>query len=124
MAPRDIVVVGAGEAGARVCVALREQGYDGALTLIGEERHLPYERPPLSKASIVAEIEPEIPTIADARRLTELGVDFISGVSVDAIDRASRRVTLADGGSRGYDKLVLATGRPRAASRRPPPNMG
>ena len=110
MAPRDIVVVGAGEAGARVCVALREQGYDGALTLIGEERHLPYERPPLSKASIVAEIEPEIPTIADARRLTELGVDFISGVSVDAIDRASRRVTLADGGSRGYDKLVLATG--------------
>lgn len=110
MAPRDIVVVGAGEAGARVCVALREQGYDGALTLIGEERHFPYERPPLSKASIVDQTEPEIPVIADARRLTDLGVDFMSGVAVEALDRASRRVTLADGGSRGYDKLVLATG--------------
>ena len=52
---REIIVVGAGEAGARAVVALREQGWDGALTLIGEERHAPYERPPLSKSAIVGE---------------------------------------------------------------------
>ena len=117
MGARAFVVVGAGEAGARVCVALREQGFEGALTLIGEEPSLPYERPPLSKAFLLAEGEPECPVIADARRLEELGVDFIRGGVVTRVDRAGRRVVLADGRAFTYDKLVLATGaRPRRLS--------
>ena len=111
---REIVVVGAGEAGARATVALREQGYDGALTLVGEERHAPYERPPLSKAAIVSEAPPELPVIADARQLTDLGVDVVAGVAATRIDPRGRTLHLADGRALRYDRLVLATGaRPR-----------
>src|SRR5271154_4842841 len=114
MAPREIVVVGAGEAGARTAVALREQGYDGALTLIGEERHAPYERPPLSKSAIVSEAPPELPVIADARQLGDLDVDVVAGVAATRIDARTRTVHMADGRALRYDKLVLATGaRPR-----------
>jgi 3-phenylpropionate/trans-cinnamate dioxygenase ferredoxin reductase subunit len=111
---REIVVVGAGEAGARATVALREQGYDGALTLIGEERHAPYERPPLSKSAIVSEAPPELPVIADARQLTDLDVDVVAGVAATRIDARTRTLHLADGRALRYDRLVLATGaRPR-----------
>jgi 3-phenylpropionate/trans-cinnamate dioxygenase ferredoxin reductase subunit len=114
MGPREIVIVGAGEAGARTCIALREQGFDGALTLIGEERHAPYERPPLSKAAIVSPTPPGLPGIADASDLANLGIEVIAGVAATAIRPRERTVTLADGGERRYDKLVLATGaRPR-----------
>ena len=64
-APREIVIVGAGEAGGRAAIALRDAGFDGRLTLIGEEKHPPYERPPLSKAALVAEASP---IAADDRR--------------------------------------------------------
>src|ERR1700679_3419767 len=111
---REIIVVGAGEAGARATVALREQGYDGTLTLVGEERHAPYERPPLSKAAIVSEAPPELPVIADARQLTDLGVDVVAGVAATRIDTRARTLHLADGRALHYDRLVLATGaRPR-----------
>ena len=110
MEPREIVVIGAGEAGARATIALREQGFDGALTLIGEERHAPYERPPLSKAAIVSEAPPDLPGIADARQLMDLGVDVVSGVAATRIERRERTVHLADGRAFRYDKLVLATG--------------
>jgi 3-phenylpropionate/trans-cinnamate dioxygenase ferredoxin reductase component len=110
----EIVVVGAGEAGARATIALREQGYDGALTLVGEEPHAPYERPPLSKAAIVSEAPPQLPVIADARQLTDLGVDVVAGVAATRIGARARTLHLADGRALRYDKLVLATGaRPR-----------
>jgi len=112
--PREIVVVGAGEAGARTAVALREQGYDGALTLVGEERHSPYERPPLSKAAIVSAAPPDLPVIADAGQLADLGVDGIAGVAATRIEAGARTLHLTDGRALRYDKLVLATGaRPR-----------
>jgi len=110
----EIVVAGAGEAGARATIALREQGYDGALTLVGEERHAPYERPPLSKSAIVSAAPPELPVIADARQLTDLGVDVLAGVAATRIDPRERTLHLADGRALRYDRLVLATGaRPR-----------
>jgi 3-phenylpropionate/trans-cinnamate dioxygenase ferredoxin reductase subunit len=110
----EIVVVGAGEAGARTAIALREQGYYGALTLVGEERHAPYERPPLSKSAIVSKTPPELPVIADARQLTDLGVDVVAGVAATRIDASARTLHLADGRALRYDRLVLATGaRPR-----------
>jgi 3-phenylpropionate/trans-cinnamate dioxygenase ferredoxin reductase subunit len=114
MTPRQTVIVGAGEAGARVAIALREQGFDGAVTLVGEERHAPYERPPLSKGAIFGEEAPAVPFIGDAQRFNELDVDTVFGVAATAIDRAARRLRLSDGDELPYDQLVLATGaRPR-----------
>ena len=55
---RGMVIIGAGECGARAAFALREAGYAGPVTLIGEEPHLPYERPPLSKAAMTCEDRP------------------------------------------------------------------
>ena len=114
MTARQIVIVGAGESGARVAISLREQGFDGAVTLVGEERHAPYERPPLSKATLFGEEPPSPPFIGDARRLSELDIDAALGVAVTAIDRGAKRVRLDDGCDLSYDKLVLAAGaRPR-----------
>ncbi|HEY9346866.1 MAG TPA: FAD-dependent oxidoreductase, partial [Inquilinus sp.] len=58
-----MVIVGAGEAGARAAAALREEGWDGPVTLVGGEVHPPYERPPLSKAALLAEAEPVATTV-------------------------------------------------------------
>jgi len=73
-----IVVIGAGEAGARAAIALRAEGHVGPLTLVGEEPHAPYERPPLSKASIVAPAPPPPPFIADAAGLAASGVERLA----------------------------------------------
>ena len=117
MSGAGIVIVGAGEAGARAAITLRTEGYAGALTLIGEERHAPYERPPLSKATIVGEGAPAIPTIGDATALADLHIDHLTNVAVTSIDRNARRVALSDRRALGYDKLLLATGaKPRRLS--------
>jgi 3-phenylpropionate/trans-cinnamate dioxygenase ferredoxin reductase subunit len=106
----NVVIIGAGEAGARVAVGLREQGYDGSLTLVGEERHAPYERPPLSKAAIVSPTPPDLPAIGDTRRMSELGVEVVAGVAATRIDAREHVVDLADGRALRYGTLVLATG--------------
>ena len=105
-----IVIIGAGEAGARAAITLRSEGHTGPLTLIGDEAHAPYERPPLSKALIVEPEKPWLPLIADAAELEEKRVERIAGLAALAIDRAAREVTLSDGRRLGYDLLVLATG--------------
>jgi len=64
-----MVIVGAGECGARAALTLREQGYEGPVTLVGAEVHLPYERPPLSKDAMFGEHEPVIKTVASCERL-------------------------------------------------------
>jgi hypothetical protein len=74
-----MVIVGAGEAGARAAMALRENGYEGPVTLIGEEHHLPYERPPLSKAAITLEAEPNAAIILDEVRLVANRISHLSG---------------------------------------------
>jgi 3-phenylpropionate/trans-cinnamate dioxygenase ferredoxin reductase subunit len=107
---RGMVVIGAGECGARAALALRENGYDGPITLIGEEPHLPYERPPLSKEAIAGAEAPEIKAVAAGERLAESRIDHLSGKTVVAIDRPARTVTLAGGETVPYDKLLLATG--------------
>ncbi|MBV1704116.1 MAG: FAD-dependent oxidoreductase [Hyphomicrobiales bacterium] len=107
-APR-VVVVGAGEAGARAAMALREAGHVGEVVLLGAEAHAPYERPPLSKAAIVDD-EPAFPAIAAAADLAGRGVEHRRGATVVAIDRAAGEVALADGGRVPYGRLILATG--------------
>jgi 3-phenylpropionate/trans-cinnamate dioxygenase ferredoxin reductase subunit len=112
-----IVIIGAGEAGARAAAALRENHYTGPITLIGEERHLPYERPPLSKAAMTGIDEPSAATIMTEAQLAAQGIRHLSGVMVTEIDRAGHTVLLDDGRRIPYAKLLLATGaRPRKLS--------
>jgi 3-phenylpropionate/trans-cinnamate dioxygenase ferredoxin reductase subunit len=100
-----MVIVGAGECGVRAAFALREAGYDGPVTLVGEEPHLPYERPPLSKTTPVT---PK--PIADETRYAEAGIAFLRGLRVERIDHAGRRVDLSDGHLISFERLLIATG--------------
>jgi 3-phenylpropionate/trans-cinnamate dioxygenase ferredoxin reductase subunit len=105
------VIIGAGECGTRAAFALREAGYDGAISLIGDEPHLPYERPPLSKPS---DIGAQLKAITTAEAMEAAGIDYRQGVSAMGIDTGSRSISLTDGRIVHYDKLLLATGaRPR-----------
>ncbi len=115
MSARRIVIVGAGEAGARAAVALREEGFAGAVTMIGAEALPPYERPPLSKAVLTSREEPSPSVIAQAAALEERGVSWVGGLSIVALDRGAHQVVASDGRRFGYDRLCLATG---AAPRR------
>ncbi|AHK45905.1 putative ferredoxin reductase MocF [Ensifer adhaerens OV14] len=108
-----IVIVGAGECGARAAFALREKGYEGDITLVGAEPHLPYERPPLSKEGLVGSLEPKF--VADAERYQAAGIQVLTDTPVEAIDRNAKTVRLADGRQLSYDRLLLTTGaRPRS----------
>jgi 3-phenylpropionate/trans-cinnamate dioxygenase ferredoxin reductase component len=110
MGDAGMIIIGAGEAGARAALALREQGWPGPITLIGDEPHAPYERPPLSKAVMTADAEPAPPTTLDATRAEAHGIDLLCGCPATAIDRGNHRVLLQDGRRLSYRKLLLATG--------------
>jgi 3-phenylpropionate/trans-cinnamate dioxygenase ferredoxin reductase subunit len=105
-----MVIVGAGECGARAAFALRENGYGGPVTLIGAEKHLPYERPPLSKETMVSQDHPAAKTIAGEDQFSERNIRFLASTIVAGIDREAKQVAFADGNSLAYDKLLLATG--------------
>jgi 3-phenylpropionate/trans-cinnamate dioxygenase ferredoxin reductase subunit len=115
MTDRGMVIVGAGECGIRAAMALREQGYAGPVTLIGDEVHLPYERPPLSKHALVSDGDPLPKTIATAETLQAKNIAFRTRAPALGIDRQAKAVLLADGSAAPYEKLLLATG---AAPRR------
>lgn len=106
----QIVIIGAGQAGGWAATTLRKEGYTGGIVLIGDEPHMPYERPPLSKAVLKGEAEPEHTHLMPADKFAELDLDFRMGVRAIAIDRTHHQVELADGERIGYDKLILATG--------------
>ena len=112
-----MVIVGAGECGVRAALALREEGYDGPVTLIGAERHAPYERPPMSKGLMLAANDLAPRTIATPERLAEAGIAFHASVTVRSIDRERRLVLVRDDRPIGYERLLLATGaQPRRLS--------
>jgi 3-phenylpropionate/trans-cinnamate dioxygenase ferredoxin reductase subunit len=104
------VIVGAGLAGGKAAEALRGQGYDGRLTLIGTERHRPYERPPLSKAYLARSQPREKAFLHPEDWYAEQQVELRTGTEVSAIDRSAHRLRLSDGSELGYRKLLLATG--------------
>ena len=106
---RGLVIVGSGEAGARAAMALRDQGYDGRLMLIGDEPSGVYERPPLSKAVLTGEVE-AAPVVLDRTGAERRAIGLETGTVVVAIDRPAHEVVLADGRRLGYDRLLLATG--------------
>jgi 3-phenylpropionate/trans-cinnamate dioxygenase ferredoxin reductase subunit len=112
-----IIIVGAGQAGAQCVQTLRQSGYDGALTLIGAEPHLPYQRPPLSKKFLTHDTDEERLLLRPASLYADLNVDVHVGTMVTHIDTTHNRIRLKDGSELDYAKLLIATGmRPRALS--------
>jgi len=116
--PQDferVVIVGAGHAAGELAGSLRSGGYAGRIILVGEEPHLPYQRPPLSKAFLSGELSlPEL-EIKPESSYRSIGVEIRAGVRVERIDRCAKQLLLGDGTVEDYTKLVLATGgRPRA----------
>jgi 3-phenylpropionate/trans-cinnamate dioxygenase ferredoxin reductase subunit len=110
----SIVIIGAGMAGARACINLRALGYGEAIILLAEEKHLPYDRPPLSKASLTQEAEPTPVWLMDETIARELKVEVRQGIAATCISRVEKVVALSDGSRTAYDKLLIATGaRPR-----------
>ena len=105
-----MVIIGAGECGARAALALREQGYQGPVTLVGDEPHHPYERPPLSKDVLSLGEAPPPKWVSTPEIFAEKGIACITGKSAVMIDRAARTVRFADGMSLPYDRLLLAMG--------------
>lgn len=106
----DIVIIGAGQAGAQVAQSLRQGGFEGPLRLIGDEPHPPYQRPPLSKKFLAGEIGAEGLWLRPPAFFTTNNIDHIPNTRVVAIDRGAKRLTLANGDTLPYGKLVLATG--------------
>ena len=111
MRDQAIVIVGAGQAGGRAALTLRDQGHDGRIVLLGAEPSPPYERPPLSKAYLTGERAADDFTFAKTAALDAAGIEFRPACVVAAIDRRSKTVRLADGEALPYAKLLLATGR-------------
>jgi len=106
----QIVIIGAGQAGTQTAEALRSGGYTGAITMLGDEPHGPYHRPPLSKAWLAGDIGEAQLVMRAPEMLAKKGITLRTGVTVEAIDRAAHQVRLAGGETLAYTGLVLATG--------------
>ncbi|MBC2385235.1 FAD-dependent oxidoreductase [Pseudomonas sp. WS 5106] len=105
-----LIIVGAGHAGGRAALTLREEGYTGRLILIGDEPHLPYERPPLSKGLLQGTTDLAGCSLCDSDQLAELGIEHIAGNPVTQLQPQQHRLQLADGQWLPYAGLLLATG--------------
>ncbi len=105
-----IVIIGAGHAGGRAAEAMRQAGFAGAITLIGEEAYVPYERPPLSKELLAGDGDVEKTFLNPADFYCRNNIDLRLDTAVRAIDRDSHTIRLGDGNSLGYGKLLIATG--------------
>jgi len=105
-----VVVVGGGLAGLRACEVLRQHGFEGNLALLGAERHLPYDRPPLSKQLLSGSWDAERCTLRASNELEALGLELHLGSAAARLDMATRSVALADGRVFEFDGLVIATG--------------
>lgn len=115
MSANDVVIVGAGLAGAKTAEALRAGGYGGGIVLVGEERHLPYERPALSKEGLIDGPVGEKVQVHPEGWYAEHDVDLITDCPVTDVDVRAHRVSLTGSASLRYGSLVLTTG---AAPRR------
>jgi NADPH-dependent 2,4-dienoyl-CoA reductase/sulfur reductase-like enzyme len=114
-----IVVVGASLAGLWACESLRGGGYSGTITLIGAESHQPYDRPPLSKALLKGDWEPERIQLRKPDEIGSLGLDLRLGTTATSLDVDSRTVTLESGEAIAADGVIIATG----SAPRPLPNQ-
>jgi 3-phenylpropionate/trans-cinnamate dioxygenase ferredoxin reductase subunit len=104
------VIIGAGQAGGTVAATLRQLGYRGSITIVGDERWPPYERPPLSKALLQGTVEIAKTFLRPATFYPAQDIVLLTGRQVRAIDRAERLLRLDEGDPLAYDQLVIATG--------------
>jgi 3-phenylpropionate/trans-cinnamate dioxygenase ferredoxin reductase subunit len=109
MADHPILIVGAGHAGFQLAVSLRQAGYQGPVGLLNDEPHLPYQRPPLSKAYLKGGGSPDSVMFRPEKFYHDQRIDLIADRAV-AIDRVARQLVCVSGASRAYKHLVLATG--------------
>src|SRR6059036_79923 len=110
MSAQRIVIIGAALAGATAAVTLRDEGFEGEIKLIGAERQLPYNRPPLSKGDLRGEERFEDQLVNPAGAYAEKGIELRLGTRATAID-ATRKHVEVDGSERiAYDQLLVATG--------------
>src|SRR5215467_8156991 len=102
---QKLIIVGAGQAAAQAVQSLRAEGFDGPITMIGDEAYAPYQRPPLSKAYLLGSFERARLFLKADAYYAEAGCDLILNASAKAIHRAERSVELSDGRKLSYDKL-------------------
>jgi len=105
-----IVIVGASAAGSTTAQTLRREGFAGALTVIGDEPHLPYDRPPLSKQVLLGTWPADRTSFGASTAYQEQGIQLRLGTKAERLDLDQRAVVLATGERVSYDRLVIATG--------------
>src|SRR5450631_4304543 len=105
MSLQNIVIAGAGHAGVQAAASLREEGFDGKITLLSDEPDFPYQRPPLSKAFLKGRMEPSGLPLRGEKFFIEQRIDLRLGVAAARLDRAGRRVEFEGGGAEPYDHL-------------------
>ena len=110
MTSSTIAIIGAGQAGLQVAASLRELQHAGRIVLVGDEPHLPYQRPPLSKAYLLGEAQDAQLALRPSAFFAKFGIDLRSGRRALTIDRRQKRVGLDDDSVVDYDELILATG--------------
>lgn len=110
MTTETIVIAGAGQAGGWAAQTLRKEGHAGQIVLVGDEPHMPYERPPLSKAVLSGEATADSTLLFKPEAFNQLSLDWRPSVRVTAIDRPAKRLRVASGQAIAYDKLILCNG--------------
>jgi 3-phenylpropionate/trans-cinnamate dioxygenase ferredoxin reductase subunit len=105
-----VIIVGGGQGGYQAAASLRTEGYEGSVTIVSEEPHIPYQRPPLSKAFVLGKQDVDRLQLRPEPYFSERNIELLLGERVDRIDREASSVRLSTGGTRSYDWLVLATG--------------
>jgi 3-phenylpropionate/trans-cinnamate dioxygenase ferredoxin reductase subunit len=108
--PENVVVVGAGQAGSELATTLRQRGWSGGITLVGDEVNPPYQRPPLSKGFLLGKLSREKLYLKPAATYERFNIALRLGTWAETIDRAAKELVAGDGSRLPYDKLVLATG--------------
>ena len=106
----EIVVIGSGQAAIQTVMSLKRNEFIGSIKVIGEEDHLPYQRPPLSKDFLLEEYKPERVSLKKKEFYEENGVDLILGKRAESIDTILKEITLSDENKIRYDQLIIATG--------------
>src|SRR5919204_3801874 len=105
---KGVVIVGGGLSAARTAEQLRRSEFDGPITIVSDEVHLPYDRPPLSKQVLRSELDDV--TLKPRDFYDENNIVLILSSAVRSLDTVTQTVTLEDGGTLQYDELVIATG--------------
>lgn len=105
-----IVIIGAGQGGLQAAESLRSAKYEGEILLLGDEKHLPYNRPPLSKAFLLGEATQDQLTIRQSAVFDKKNITLKTGVRVEQVDAKARTLTCETGEEIKYDKVIFATG--------------